>query len=77
MSVYVKGMEMPNDCSWIPVSERLPETNGEYLVTVHTNDGLEVYQDTFWAWGCLWDDWTQKVIAWMELPEPYQEADHD
>lgn len=71
------AVEALNVQRWIPVNERLPETNGEYLVTVNTDDGLEVYQDMFWAWGCLWDDWGKAVIAWMELPEPYKEADHD
>ena len=54
---------------WILCSERLPDSNGEYLVT--TKDG-EVYQDTF-QFLCQWDDNKDNVIAWMSLPKPYQE----
>ena len=54
---------------WIPCSERLPDRNGEYLVT--TKEG-EVYQDTL-QFLCQWDDCGDDVIAWMPLPKPYQE----
>lgn len=64
---------------WIPVSERLPEKEGYYLVSTDINnygDGREV------AWfcddadgkyfSCEWSDY-ESVTAWMELPEPYKE----
>lgn len=54
---------------WVPCSDRLPDSNGEYLVT--TKDG-EVYQDTL-QFLCQWDDCGDDVIAWMPLPKPYQE----
>lgn len=63
---------------WIPVSERLPEEYGNYLITT---DDDNVYIGTTKAnlngWsGCdangfFW--WGEKVVAWMPLPEPYQE----
>ena len=69
---------------WIPVSERLPEYKGLYLVTYHTcywddvdEDVIKVGIDTFkgktkWAQRKY-----QRVIAWMPLPEPYKEEnDH-
>lgn len=50
---------------WIPVSEKLPEENGGYLVTVKRG-----YVTT-----ALWvgnaENW-KEVTAWMPLPEPYE-----
>ena len=54
---------------WIPCSERLPESNGWYLVT----NVLGVVQQQYWGashWQKLRDE---AVIAWMPLPEPYIE----
>ena len=59
---------------WISVSERLPEEDGWYLVTVQ---GYETVTDVslYSADGCAWGDVStkQKVIAWMPLPKPYRE----
>lgn len=66
--------------NWIPVSERLPEKSGLYLVTYREWD---LWKGT---WGIshirilsYWIDlkrWNIKspvdVRAWMPLPEPYQ-----
>lgn len=53
---------------WIPVSEKLPEENGGYLVTVKRG-----YVTT-----ALWvgnaENW-KEVTAWMPLPEPYKGRD--
>ena len=55
------------DRKWIPCSERLPDERGEYIVTNY--DG--------YAYETTWDDWdgrkwlSDKVAAWMPLPEPY------
>jgi len=63
---------------WIPVSERLPEKNGSYLVQVASSDGtatitfmmVEHYsEDEMWL-HC--DNKRRKVVAWMPLPEPYK-----
>lgn len=60
---------------WIPVSDRLPRT---YINVLVTADNGEVYiasknpDDTFYFYEKLDDDDTQ-VIAWMPLPEPYRE----
>ena len=55
----------PTRKEWIPVSERLPEENGGYLVTV-----MGKYITT-----ALWvgnaENWS-KITAWMPLPEPYK-----
>lgn len=62
---------------WVSCKDRLPETNGEYLVTVKAdskyafNNEPTVYTDYF-QFGCQWDDCGDDVIAWMPLPEPYK-----
>lgn len=70
---------------WIPVEERLPETNNEMLVTYivngnhkkryvetanYFNDGEEG------GWSSVNDEYRIpgtkiEIIAWCELPEPY------
>lgn len=59
---------------WIPVSEKLPEKNGNYLVTVEANDGTaSIKFQMVDHYGPKWlhDEKTRKVIAWMPLPESY------
>lgn len=58
--------EIPNN--WIPCSERSPEERGLYLTTTKNK---EVYCD-YWNEDNF--DRTEMVIAWMPLPEPYQEG---
>lgn len=57
---------------WIPVSERLPEKDGRYLVTNTQWGAYEVDWDIFYK---EQDDWLfgKDVTAWMPLPEPYKE----
>ncbi len=58
---------------WIPVEERLPE-NGTYLCTL---DGelCGINEPFTGMCGIENDRWDEEgcVIAWMPLPEPYQE----
>lgn len=64
---------------WIPVTERLPEKDGDYIVTylwIGTYSG-EAYRETGideWKKGG-WIDipQTYEVTAWIPLPKPYQE----
>lgn len=57
---------------WIPVSERLPEKNGRYLVTNTRWGAYELDWDIFYK---EQNDWLfgKDVTAWMPLPEPYKE----
>ena len=69
---------------WILCSDRLPEENGQYLITVkykHVNDSYEdVYAEHGeWLDG-EWDMFcfghcgeVEDIIAWLPLPEPYRE----
>ena len=71
---------------WIPVSERLPNEKGYYLVTYHpcyydnVSEELEVCIALFRGE----DSWPEQkwpkqkymqIVAWMSLPEPYRKAE--
>lgn len=55
----------PQEPTWIPVSERLPEDSGYCLTTTMYG---EVYCD---YWTGIGFDRQEAVIAWMPLPKPY------
>lgn len=68
---------------WIPVSERLPDKNDNYLVTVEMKN-IDYKFVAKWHFNkCEKPFWTEaeptreKVIAWMPLPEPYKENEGD
>ena len=64
----------PQQTRWIPVSERLPEHKGDYLVTfklLFTYPVEVCYFD-----GQAWDKGQyDAVLAWMPLPKPYKESE--
>ena len=72
---------------WIPCSERLPKEEDyrecmeclDGAVWYYTNRktmGLGYYYDSTKQWSTICDMKPDgKVIAWMPLPEPYQEGD--
>lgn len=69
-----ESKEQPKTGDWIPCSERLPEKNGNYLVTVEANDGtasLKFQMVDHYGPDWLHEEKHEKVIAWMPLPEPY------
>ena len=60
---------------WTPCSERLPDKEGEYIITddaggmaTVTTDEFEHYTngEPMWLYG-------QHITAWMPFPEPYKE----
>jgi len=66
-----------DSANWIPVVERIPEENGQYLVTVREDDPLlpMVFLDiASWEEDTGWD--TERIVAWRpcRLPEPYKSA---
>lgn len=69
----ISAMEKQEADRWIPVTERLPEKEGCYLVTVK-NDHKRKYSKTAWYSG---DGWfaRQDIIAWRLTPEPYTEEE--
>lgn len=75
----IKALEQTR---WIPVSERLPEEDGQYLITVKYKPEAD-YENIYaehgeWIDG-RWDMFcfghcgeVEGIIAWMPLPEPYK-----
>lgn len=62
---------------WIPVTERLPEKNGRYLVTCEQWGAWEVDWNIWYMTprpGWLWE---KGITAWMELPEPWRGEEDD
>ena len=68
---------------WIPVSERLPEEDGEYFVSVRYKyvKGYESvcteygeWNDGSWIYDPEYCGEAEGIIAWMPLPEPYKEG---
>lgn len=63
------------DMKWIPVTERLPEKDGWYLVTIYSSfGGLMVHIASYHPnLGMFVDfgEYTLDVIAWMPFPDPY------
>lgn len=63
------------ESKWIPCSERLPEEEGFYLVTM---DGEICGVDHLFTTTCGFEcgEWDEgRVFAWMPLPEPYSEKE--
>ena len=61
---------------WIPCEERLPEEEDSYLVTLRwEREPEEVDTDVLWYSPARGFDTINAytVIAWMPLPEPYEE----
>ena len=55
---------------WIPCSERLPENNGQYLIST-TKGAVYVARRSFGRWG---SSFRNCVTAWQPLPDPYEEV---
>ena len=66
----------PQVGGWIPVSERLPDVTGNYLVASKGSTWVANWFNGTW-WGiekkCRWTD----VEAWQPLPEPYKESEEE
>ena len=68
---------------WIPVTERLPDEDGEYLVTKK----LRYFGNTEIDIACWFKNLmgdgnngfykSEQVIAWMPLPKAYKEEKND
>ena len=68
--------------TWIPCSERLPNNDEEVIVSVEDDraDNTFKYTTTAWRYGDVWVSDNERIcgiIAWMPLPKPYEETDHE
>lgn len=63
VSDLIKAYERPQ-CEWIPVSERLPEKEGFYLVFLENERIAVAHSDGIIAN----HDFEPKMLAWMPLP---------
>lgn len=82
-ALYVACRALEQEPRWIPVTERLPEDSGEYLVSVIDRED-EGYKQVGVAWFAHPTDYNikdgewrelmidEEVTAWMPLPEPYK-----
>ena len=75
---------LPSAQQWIPCSEREPDEDGQYIITVkyrHVDGRKDIYAehgvlrdrvtwDVYYFGHC---DEVERVLAWMPLPEPYKE----
>ena len=69
LDMAIKALE---DSRWIPVTERLPEEIGDYIVTKIDDENEKVIGLCYFSF-CGWT--THKdVTAWMPLPKPYEEG---
>lgn len=64
---------------WIPCTERLPEENTRVLCCTRNKKGIAnivlgyyIPESGYWACGM-----NSNVVAWMPLPEPYEEDEQD
>lgn len=80
----------PQQTRWIPCSERLPQTDGVYIVTRRLFDNQIDTEPYYMVDACYFDDsntwhndnrinhgrpFLEDIIAWMPLPEPYRESE--
>ena len=89
ISELINAEPMDTEPPWIPCSERLPETTDAVLTTYIVNgDRSRRYVEEssyYWtdeSWSSPWDEYREigtsiEDIAWMPLPEPYQDGGQD
>lgn len=61
--------------NWIPMSEKQPTKEGWYMVTLKDTGNMQshVVETDYWDdLGEFWDIFKDSVIAWAELPKPYE-----
>lgn len=79
-ALYAAQKALEQEPRWIPVTERLPDEGYRVLVTRITDENYKYMRVATYQGDCWMDDTDKfnkpnphKVIAWMPLPEPYEE----
>lgn len=87
--IYSANQCKCTELKWMPVEERLPKDDKDYLITDGKDMTVGFYRDDVEAWDNYIFGWIErdednecpcrmgKIIAWMPLPEPYRKEDSD
>lgn len=63
-------LDLLNQTEWIPITERLPNKSGRYLVSYNSGYvAMALYYESVSKWGATT---TERIVAWMPLPESYK-----
>lgn len=76
---FKAGRKVVKPWKWNPCSEEMPQKDERYIVTVRDIfDNIKV-QFRYWNADCnLWSgDQMDEVLAWCEIPEPWEGAQDD
>lgn len=66
-------MNYVNDQKWIPVSERLPNRHQRVLCYFkYEPESPDIISENTYIGSGMWMSESDKVVAWMQLPEPYK-----
>lgn len=66
-------MHYINDQKWIPVSERLPNRHQRVLCYLkYEPESPDIISENTYIGSGMWMSESDKVVAWMPLPEPYK-----
>jgi hypothetical protein len=70
---YIEKYPTIEGREWIPVSERMPEVEGRYIVTLDNDEvGYLLCKNCLWMVNNVVPLAECRVKAWMPLPEPYK-----
>ena len=65
--------KIPSELDWIPVTKKLPKKTDLYYVTIRDEDGTDYTSCMTYCINLARWEVEVNVIAWMPLPEPYEE----
>ena len=66
-------MHYINDQKWIPVSERLPNRHQRVLCYFkYEPESPDIISENTYICSGMWMSESDKVVAWMPLPEPFE-----
>ena len=66
-----------NEVKWHPYPEEKPLQSGDFLVTVKKAECEIVMVRFYNDWGEKFNFNDKQILAWTELPEPYQPEDEN